>query len=77
MPESDQLLDARGLNCPLPILRAKQSLHNMQDGQILKILATDPGTMEDFKAFARQTGYQLLESIEVDGEYHFLLQKTE
>ena len=76
MPESDQLLDARGLNCPLPILRAKQSLNNMQDGQVLRILATDPGAMEDFQAFARQSGYLLLEAIEVDGEFHFLLQKT-
>ena len=77
MPESDQLLDARGLNCPLPILRAKQSLNNMQDGQILRILATDPGAMADFQAFALQTGYLLLEAIEVEGEFRFLLQKTQ
>lgn len=76
MPEADQLLDARGLNCPLPILRAKQSLNNMQDGQILRILATDPGAMDDFQAFARQTGYLLLEAVEVDGEFRFLMQKT-
>lgn len=76
MPEADQLLDARGLNCPLPILRAKQSLNNMQDGQILRILATDPGAIDDFQAFARQTGYLLLEAVEVDGEFRFLMQKT-
>ena len=76
MLESDQLLDARGLNCPLPILRAKQCLNNMQVGQILRILATDSGAMEDFRAFAGQTGHVLLEAIEAEGEYRFLLQKS-
>jgi tRNA 2-thiouridine synthesizing protein A len=56
----DREVDARGLNCPLPILRAKKALADMQSGQILKIVATDPGSVRDFQAFARQTGNALL-----------------
>ncbi len=72
---ADQELDARGLNCPLPILRAKKALNGMQSGQTLHILATDPGSVKDFEAFAKQTGNQLLESSEKDGEYSFVLRK--
>ncbi len=72
----DQELDARGLNCPLPILRAKKTLNAMTGGQILKIMATDPGSIKDFKAFAKQTGNELLDSSEVDGEFHFTLKKS-
>lgn len=71
----DKELDARGLNCPLPILRAKKSLTDMQSGQVLKIIATDPGSVKDFEAFANQTGNQLLNSKEESGEFHFLLKK--
>ena len=76
MSNFDQELDARGLNCPLPILRAKKTLNAMTGGQILKIMATDPGSIKDFKAFAKQTGNEQLDSSEVDGEFHFTLKKS-
>ena len=75
MSNFDQELDARGLNCPLPILRAKKTLNAMTGGQILKIMATDPGSIKDFEAFAKQTGNELLDSSELDGEFHFMLKK--
>ena len=71
----DKELDARGLNCPLPILRAKKSLTDMQTGQVLKIVATDPGSVKDFEAFAKQTGNQLLSSSEANKEYTFFLKR--
>ena len=71
----DRELDARGLNCPLPILRTKKSLNDMTTGQVLKIVATDPGSVRDFQAFSRQTGNQLLLSNESAGEYLFLMRK--
>jgi tRNA 2-thiouridine synthesizing protein A len=73
---ADKELDARGLNCPLPILRAKKALNDMSSGQILHIVATDPGSVKDFEAFARQTGNELLESNEANGEFSFLLKKA-
>tara|TARA_Y100000588_G_scaffold37488_1_gene35928 strand:+ start:3086 stop:3319 length:234 start_codon:yes stop_codon:yes gene_type:complete len=75
MSNFDQELDARGLNCPLPILRAKKTLNTMSGGQILKIMATDPGSVKDFEAFAKQTGNELLDSSELNGEFHFMLKK--
>lgn len=71
----DKELDARGLNCPLPILRAKKALADMTSGQVLKIVATDPGSVKDFQAFSKQTGNELLESSEASGEYVFYLRK--
>ena len=71
----DRELDARGLNCPLPILRTKKSLNDMTTGQVLKIVATDPGSVRDFQAFSRQTGNQLLLSNESGGEYLFMMRK--
>lgn len=66
-------LDTRGLNCPLPILKAKKALADMSSGDILKVVATDPGSMRDFQAFARQTGNELVEQSSSDGEFvHFL-----
>ena len=76
MPNFDQELDTRGLNCPLPILRAKKTLNAMTGGQILKIMATDPGSVKDFEAFAKQTGNELLDSSAVEGEFHFTLKKS-
>ena len=76
MSNFDQELDARGLNCPLPILRAKKTLNGMTSGEVLKIMATDPGSVKDFEAFATQTGNELLDSSEVYGEFHFLMKKT-
>ncbi len=68
-------LDARGLNCPLPILRAKKSLNELTTGEVLKIVATDPGSVKDFAAFAKQTGNELLSSAEAGGEYTFFIKK--
>lgn len=68
-------VDARGLNCPLPILRTKKALNDMASGQVLRILATDPGSVRDFEAFARQTGNQLLQHGERDGAFYFLLRR--
>ena len=75
MQKADKELDARGLNCPLPILRTKQSLAGMVSGQILRIVATDPGSMIDFQVFAEQTGNELLSLSEIDKEFIFLLKK--
>ena len=71
----DKELDARGLNCPLPILRAKKSLVDMSAGQVLKIVATDPGAVKDFQAFSRQTGNDLLSSAQAGAEYMFFMKK--
>jgi len=71
----DKELDARGLNCPLPILRAKKALNDMQSGQVLKIVATDPGSVKDFQAFAKQTGNDLLQQAEAEKEYVFFLKR--
>ncbi len=76
MADSDSELDARGLNCPLPILRAKKALNDLSSGQTLRILATDPGSVKDFQAFAKQTGNELLESNEANGQYTFILKKA-
>lgn len=76
MSDFDQELDAKGLNCPLPILRAKKTLNGMAAGEVLKIISTDPGSVKDFEAFASQTGNELLESTEVGGEFHFMMKKA-
>ena len=71
--QSDRELDVTGLNCPLPILRTKKALSEMESGQILHVLATDPGSVKDFQAFAKQTGNQLLDLNEAGPvfEFHF------
>jgi tRNA 2-thiouridine synthesizing protein A len=71
----DRELDARGLNCPLPILRAKKTLNEMQSGQVLRIMATDPGSVKDFQAFAKQTGNELLSSAENNKEFEFFIKR--
>ena len=74
----DKEVDARGLNCPLPILRAKKALARMEGGQVLKVLATDPGSVKDFAAFARQTGNDLIQQGAVEGEadtFEFFLRR--
>ncbi len=76
MANFDQELDASGLNCPLPILRAKKSLAGMEAGQVLHIIATDPGSVKDFEAFAKQTGNELMESKEEGGKFVFLIKKN-
>ena len=75
MEAHDKELDARGLSCPLPILRTKKSLADMSSGQVLKILATDPGAVRDFQAFSKQTGNALLEHAHADGVYTFFMRK--
>lgn len=76
MADFDQELDASGLNCPLPILRAKKAIAGLEAGQILRIVATDPGSVKDFESFAKQTGHTLLTSDEVDGKFVFTMQKA-
>lgn len=75
MQKIDEELDARGLVCPLPILRTKQSLAGMTSGQTLKIVATDPGSMIDFQVFAEQTGNELLSLSQTVDEFIFILKK--
>jgi len=76
MSTFNQELDAVGLNCPLPILKAKKTLSGMPSGEVLRIIATDPGSVQDFKSFANQTGNELLESSEEDGKFVFLIKKA-
>ena len=71
----DKELDARGLNCPLPILRTKKSLNDMTSGQVLRVMATDPGSDKDFQAFAKQTGNDLLSSESASSEFIFFMKK--
>jgi tRNA 2-thiouridine synthesizing protein A len=71
----DREIDARGLNCPLPILRTKKALNDMSSGQTIRITATDPGSVRDFEAFSRQTGNALLEHGEDDGAFWFVLKR--
>ncbi|HEX8956498.1 MAG TPA: sulfurtransferase TusA family protein [Burkholderiaceae bacterium] len=68
-------LDARGLNCPLPILKTKKALAEMSSGQILRVVATDPGSVRDFQAFARQTGNELVSHNEENKEYIFFMRR--
>jgi tRNA 2-thiouridine synthesizing protein A len=72
----DAQLDATGLNCPLPILRAKKTLAGLESGQVLEVLATDPGSVKDFDAFCNQTGNTLVESAEAGGKFKFLIKKA-
>jgi tRNA 2-thiouridine synthesizing protein A len=70
---AEKEIDTRGLNCPLPILKAKKALADMTTGQVLKVLATDPGSLRDFQAFARQTGNELVEQASANDEFvHYL-----
>lgn len=68
-------LDARGLNCPLPILKAKKALAEMVSGEILRVIATDPGSVRDFQAFARQTGNELVGQSENNKEFTFFMKR--
>jgi len=73
--EFDQELDTRGLSCPLPILKTKKSLNDLQSGQVLKIVATDPGSVKDMQAFSKQTGNALLSSNEENKTFVFYMRK--
>ncbi|HNA31310.1 MAG TPA: sulfurtransferase TusA family protein [Thiobacillaceae bacterium] len=74
--ESTQTLDARGLNCPLPILRTKKSLNTLQSGETLKVISTDPGSLKDMVAFCTQTGNTLLSTQQAGNDYEFLIRKA-
>jgi len=76
MSEFDKELDTSGLNCPLPIIKAKKEINTMEQGQVLHIISTDPGAVKDFESFANQTGNQLLKSEEKDSKFYFLLKKN-
>lgn len=76
MSDYDSELDASGLNCPLPILRAKKAIAALDSGQTLKIIATDPGSVKDFEAFCKQTGNELLSSGEEGGKFLFMIKKA-
>ena len=71
----DKELDTRGLNCPLPILRAKKALNDLQAGQVLRIVATDPGAVKDFQAFCKQTGNELLSQEQAGAEFVFFVRR--
>ncbi len=71
----DKEIDTSGLNCPLPILKAKKALSELSSGQVLKVIATDPGAWRDFEAFARQTGNPLLQREQTDAQFSFWLQR--
>lgn len=76
MSTYDLELDARGLNCPLPILRAKKSIQTLSSGQVLRIVSTDPGSVKDFEAFCKQTGNELMDTVQDGGEYAFNIRKA-
>lgn len=76
MDATRQTLDARGLNCPLPILRARKSLGAMAAGETLRVLATDPGSVKDMESFCAQTGNELVSSGQEDGQFVFLIRKA-
>ena len=73
---ADQTLDAKGLNCPLPILRTKKAIQKMESGQVLEVLSTDAGSVKDMEAFCNQTGNTLVEVSENGGEYTFVIEKS-
>lgn len=76
MTANEHTLDARGLNCPLPILRTKKAIAGMQAGEILEVSSTDPGSVKDLDSFCSQTGNELIASDEANGEFHFRIRKA-
>lgn len=72
---SVKTIDASGLACPLPLLRAKQALNKLGYGDTLRVIATDPGSVRDFRSFAQLSGHKLLDMVEIEGRYHYLFQK--
>ena len=75
MSDFNDELDASGLNCPLPILRAKKAINKLESDQVLRIIATDPGSVKDFEAFCKQTGNELLETGQEGDKFTFLIKK--
>jgi len=76
MSDFDKELDTSGLNCPLPIIKAKKEINTMEIGEVLHIISTDPGAVKDFESFANQTGNELLNTEEKNNKFYFLLKKT-
>jgi tRNA 2-thiouridine synthesizing protein A len=76
MSDFDKELDTSGLNCPLPIIKAKKEINAMEIGEVLHIISTDPGAVKDFESFANQTGNELLKTEEKDNKFYFLMKKT-
>lgn len=76
MTDFNTELDARGLNCPLPILRTKKSMNGMAAGEVLKVVATDPGSVKDMEAYAKQTGNEIVGTSESSGEFTFYIKKN-
>ena len=76
MTEFHRQLDTRGLNCPLPILKAKKTMRELAAGEVLRVTATDPSSVKDFQAFCEQSGNELLSSTEEGGEFVFLIRKS-
>jgi len=76
MTDFNTELDARGLNCPLPILRTKKSMNGMAAGEVLKVIATDPGSVKDMEAYAKQTGNEIVGNAEDGGEFTFFIKKN-
>jgi len=74
--QEDQYLDCKGLNCPLPILKTKKTIDGMNSTEILKMVATDPGSVNDMQAFIKRTGHELLDAIVENNEYIFYVRKT-
>ena len=73
--EQEQLVDATGLQCPLPLLKAKQALNNLSSGELLRVLATDSGSVKDFRTYTDISGHNLLESLQDDDVYSYLIRK--
>ena len=75
MVEFDQELDTSGLNCPMPVLKAKKALSSLSAGQVLHVIATDPGSLKDFLAFSKQTGHELILAREENNVFYYLIKK--
>jgi|TARA_R110002072_G_scaffold101231_2_gene222994 tRNA 2-thiouridine synthesizing protein A len=73
--EQEELVDATGLQCPLPLLKAKQALNTLSSGQLLRVLATDSGSVKDFRTYTDISGHSLLESLQDDDVYSYLIRK--
>ena len=77
MSDFDKELDTSGLNCPLPIIKAKKEINTMETGQTLHVISTDPGAVKDFESFANQTGNELVSSEEKENKFYFILRKNQ
>lgn len=75
MEETPTILDVKGLNCPMPLLKAKKALNEIAPGSFLRVIATDPGSVKDFQVFSQQSGHELVEMQEYEGEFRYLLRK--